>query len=393
MALDIARIQARLSAERFSGWLLYDFDHSNPLALRVLQIPDTRRLKRRWFYFIPATGTPTGVVHRIESHGLDGLPGERIHYDAREALVAALGRLLSGQRRIAMEYSPGAANPYVSKVDAGTVELVRSFDVEVDSSANLVQYFEARWPPEAYPLYREAARRLIEIKDAAFDRVRAALRSGAPMSEQDLMRWVLERMETVGLRPEEPIVAVGPHSGDPHYQTSEGPATSIVPDSVLLLDLWARLHGDPDAVVADFTYMAYTGREIPARLAEIWDITARARDAAVGLIRHRVGCGERIRGWEVDDAAREVVTAAGHAKAFMHRTGHSLGREVHGAGVHADNLEMRDERELIPGIALTVEPGLYLPEFGVRTEVNVLVHEGRIEVHEDPPQSEIERLG
>ncbi len=390
--IDLGEIQRCLRAEGYDGWLLYDFDQINPLATRILKVPAERRCKRRWFYFIPVDGEPVGIVHRIEPDSLAGLPGDRLVYLSYEELRDAVGRVLGGRHRVAMEYSPRAANPYVSRVDGGTIDLVRGAGVEVASSANLVQYFEARWPEAAYPLYREASRRLIAIKAAAFGKIREGLREGTDITEQALCRWIMERMAAEGLVVEEPIVAVGPHTGNPHYQTLAGPRTPISRDQPVLIDLWARLEA-PDATTADFTYMAWTGREPPAHLQRIWKVVCAARDAAVALIRRSSSAGDTLQGWQVDEAARGVIRDAGYGDAFVHRTGHSIGRDTHGAGVHMDNLEMRDERAIIPGVAFSIEPGIYLPEYGVRTEVNVLVRADAVEVHEEPMQAELELLG
>jgi len=389
--IDIAQIQDRIRTEGLDGWLLYDFFGINPLAERIVGVTAGRRLKRRWFYFIPASGEPIGIVHRIEPASLDGLPGTREVYLAYGELRDALKRALSGRKRVAMEYAPEAVNPYVSRVDAGTVDLVRAIGIEVMSSANLIQYFEGRWPEDAYPLYREAARRLIAIKTAAFERVRGMLRDGNALTEQSLCRWIMERMEAEGMVAEEPMVAIGPHTGDPHYETLAAADTPIIRDAPLMIDLWARMDA-PHATTADFTYMAWTGAEPASEFQRIWEVDCAARNAAVGLIRQSFEGGRILQGWEVDDAARAVIRDAGYADAFAHRTGHSLGREVHGAGVHMDNLEMRDEREIIPGVAFTIEPGIYLPEFGVRTEVAVLILADGVEVHEEPMQAELDLL-
>jgi Xaa-Pro aminopeptidase len=382
---DLEAVQERLRIEELDAWLLFDFRRLNPLACEVLHIPPERFITRRWFYLIPAEGEPVGIVPRLEPEALLGLPGKHFTYLRYDELRTLVKETVNGMRRVAMEYAPHGTNPYVSRVDGGTLDLVRAGGVEVVSSADLVQYFQSLWPDEAYPLYRKAAAALIEIKNAAFERVRESLRDDRTITEQALARWIMNQMSQNGLVADEPIVAVGVHTGDPHYHSLGRPEVRIERDQPLMIDLFTRVD-HPDATVADFTYMAWTGPEPDPRFMEIWDVARTARDTAVSTVRATLLAGERLEGWQVDRAARTVVDEAGFGEAFIHRTGHSLGRETHGSGVHADDLEMRDERAVIPGVSFTVEPGIYLPEFGVRTEVNVLVQARQVEVFEEPMQ-------
>jgi Xaa-Pro aminopeptidase len=388
MALPVAEIQRALAAADLDGWLRYDFRNTNDLAVRVLGLdPDAHR-SRRWLYLIPATGEPVGFVHAIESGALDGLPGTRERYLAREEWEAAVGRAVAGRTRIAMEYAPNGRNPYVAKVDAGTVELVRASGVEIVSSADLVQVFASRWPEAAYPLYRRAAKALIGIKDDAFAMVSAALHDGSDVTERSVARFILQRMEAAGLEPVAPIVGFGANAGNPHFETLNAQETVIGRDGPLLIDLFSRVAGEPDAAVADFTFMAWTGSAVSDSFGELWRAVAGARNAAVELVRASVASGERLEGWQIDRAARDVIERAGYGEAFMHRTGHSLGRETHDIGMNVDGLEMMDERAVIPGIAFTIEPGIYLERTGLRSEVNVLVHADEIEVWANPMQAE-----
>jgi len=276
----------------------------------------------------------------------------------------------------------------VGVVDAGTIEFVRSLGPEVASSADLVQRFEAVWPAGAYPLYRRAAEALIGIKDRAFAMVFEALAAGRPVTEQGVAREILRLEEAAGLVPDPPIVGVGAHAADPHHAPLEADDAVIGPEQPLLIDLFARVD-DPVATVADFTYMGFTGASPADAFVAVWESVCRARDAALDRVRTAVEGGDPIMGCEIDAAAREVITGAGYERGIRHRTGHSLGHQTHGAGMHADGLEMKDERHVIPGIAFTIEPGIYLEELGVRTEINVLAHDGAIEVWQDPPQTEL----
>ena len=372
MPLDIPAIQRALRESGLDGWLLYDFHGSNPIATRLSGVDRGAHLTtRRWYYLIPRDGEPRALVHAIERHNLDPLPGRKIIYGRRDQLEAGLTELLQGVTRVAMEYSPGCAIPYVSRVDAGTAEAVRSRGVDIVSSGDLVQAFEAVWTPEQLETHRIASRALYRIKDKAFDAAAAAVRAGTPLTEYQLQQQMVAWFADEGLVSDSaPVVAVGPHAGNPHYLPTEASASVIGPDQLLLLDLWGK-QTQPGAVFADITWVGYTGRVVPAPMAKVFDAAARARDVAVTLVQAAAREGRELRGWEVDRAARTVLVEAGFEAQVLHRTGHSLGESVHGNGAHLDDFETHDDRRLLPGTGFTVEPGVYLEDFGVRTEINV----------------------
>ncbi|HZI79656.1 MAG TPA: M24 family metallopeptidase [Vicinamibacterales bacterium] len=372
MALDVPAIQRALRDSGLDGWLLYDFHGSNPIATRLSGVDRGAHLTtRRWYYLIPRDGEPRALVHAIERHNLDALPGRKIVYGRREQLEAGLTELLKGVTRVAMEYSPDCAIPYVSRVDAGTAEAVRARGVDIVSSGDLVQAFEAVWTPEQLETHRVASEALYRIKDKAFAAAAAGVRAGAPLTEYQLQQQMVAWFAEEGLVSDSaPVVAVGPHAGDPHYLPTEASALVIGPDELLLLDLWGKL-AQPGAVFADITWVGFMGRVVPPRMATVFDAAARARDAAVALVQAAARSGRELRGWEVDRAARAVLVDAGFEAQVLHRTGHSLGESVHGNGAHLDDFETHDDRRLLPGTGFTVEPGVYLDDFGVRTEINV----------------------
>jgi len=393
MALDVAAVQRALGAEGLDGWLLYDFHGSNPIAAKLAGVSGGGHMTtRRWYYLIPAVGEPRAVVHAIERHTLDALPGDKIVYAGRRQLDDALARLLRGLRRIAMEYSPDCAIPYLSRVDAGTAEAIRQRGVEIVSSGDLVQQFEAAWSEAQLASHRAASAALYRIKDRAFAAVAAALAAGTDLTEyalqQQMVGWFAEERL---VSDSAPVVAIGPSSGDPHYQPAAERSRPIVADQVLLVDLWGK-RAEPDAVFADITWVAVTGPTVPAEAARAFQAVVGARDAAAALVEEAARAGRELRGWEVDRAARAVLERAGYADQILHRTGHSLGETVHGNGVHLDDYETHDDRRLLPGTGFTIEPGLYFAGFGVRTEINM--HRGAREaVVTGPRQMEIITLG
>jgi Xaa-Pro dipeptidase len=372
MSLDIGAVQAALRTEGLDGWLLYDFRGSNPLAQRIVGLDTSGHLAtRRWFYLIPAHGTPQALVHKIESRTLAHLPGETARYAGRTELESGLGGMLAGRRRVAMEYSPRCAIPYVSRVDAGTVELVESQGVEVVTSADLIQTFEAVWSAEALRSHRQAAEILYQVKDRAFETIARRLRDGQATCEFDIQSLMAGWLEEAGLTTGgDPIVAAQENAGDPHYQPAAAGSRTIARDNVVLLDLWGKTRAT-GAVFADISWMGFTGPVVPAPVTAAFTAARDARDAAVTLIESAAAAGRPVHGWEADRAAREVLEAAGFGAAILHRTGHSLGEEIHGNGAHLDDYETRDERRLMPGTGFTIEPGLYFDTFGVRTEINV----------------------
>ena len=372
MALDVVAVQERLRKAGLDGWLLYDFHGSNPIAARLAGLTSgTHMTTRRWYYLIPASGQPRGLVHAIERRNLDALPGERVVYSGRQQLDAGLTQLLSGLKKVAMEYSPMCAIPYLSRVDAGTVEMVRARGVEIVSSGDLVQQFEAAWTSEQLATHRAASESLYRIKDRAFAMASDALTRRRSLSEYELQQHMVQWFAEEGLVTDSPpVVAVGGNAGDPHYLPSERQARPIVADQVLLLDLWGKTR-EAGSVFADITWVGVTSPRVPDEAARAFDAVAAARDAAVALVETAVASGRDLHGWEVDDSARRVLEQRGYADRILHRTGHSLGELVHGNGVHMDDYETHDDRRLLPGTGFTVEPGLYFDTFGVRTEINV----------------------
>lgn len=390
--LDIAAVQRALRDDGLDGWLLYDFHGSNPIARRVTGLNDAAKLTtRRWYYLIPVDGPPRALVHAIERDRLDHLPGNKTRYARHGELDAGLRALLRGCRTVAMEFSPGCAIPYVSRVDAGTVDAVRAHGVEVRSSGDLVQRFEAVWDADALGSHEAASSALYAIKDQAFDLVTQRMRSGDPVTEFEVQDAMAGWFEDAGLVSDSrPVVAAQENAGDPHYLPTRDRHRVIGSDEVLLLDLWGKLP-TPRAVYADITWVGYTGTTVPARYADAFTVICEGRDAAVALVQRATRAGGELRGWEVDRAARGLIAAAGFGDRFVHRTGHSLGEEVHGNGVHLDDFETHDERRLLPGTGMTIEPGVYFEDFGLRTEINLHVGHRSATVT-GPLQTEIRTL-
>ena len=392
MRLDIAAVQRALRVDGLDGWLLYDFHGSNPIARRVTGLNDLATLTtRRWYYLIPAVGPPVALVHEIERDRLDHLPGDTTRYAQHGELDAGLRALLSGCATVAMEFSPGCAIPYVSRVDAGTVDAIRAHGVEVRSSGDLVQRFEAVWDATALESHEAASSALYAIKEQAFDLVTQRIRGETPVTEFEVQDAMAGWFEDAGLISDSrPVVAAQENAGDPHYLPTRDRHRVIGPDSVLLLDLWGKLT-TPGAVYADITWVGYTATAVPARYADAFAVICEGRDAAVSLMQRAAREGRELRGWEVDRTTRDRIAAAGFGDRFIHRTGHSLGEEVHGNGVHLDDFETHDDRRLLPGSGVTVEPGVYFEDFGLRTEINV--HVGpRSATVTGPMQTEIRPL-
>jgi Xaa-Pro dipeptidase len=373
--IDVAAVQAALTADGLDGWLLYDFRGLNGIAAQITAIASQggHLATRRWFYLIPANGAPRGLVHAIERDTLAHLPGSTERYAGREQLEAGLRRLLSGARRIAMEYSPECAIPYVARVDAGTVELVRKTGVEVVSSGDLIQRFAAVWDDRAIETHRLASDRLHAVKDQAFEEIRRRISTGSAVTEYDIQQRMVGWFEESGLVSDSPPnVSAAENAGNPHYLPTATAHRSIRSDELVLLDLWAKLD-KPGAVYADITWMGFTGREAPDRQTRAFEAVRAARDAAITLVRRAVAAGQELRGWQVDRAASSVLRGAGYGDQILHRTGHSLGEEVHGTGVNMDDYETHDDRRLLPGTGFTIEPGVYFGDFGVRSEINMIV--------------------
>lgn len=377
MALDVTALQRTLTELGLGGWLLYDFRGQNPTALDALGHTG-HLLTRRWCYLVPAVGTPALLVHAIELRSFPGeVPGQRLSYTSWGEFTETLQGMLAELpgRKVAMEYLPLGTIPYLSRVDAGTVELVRSMGVDVVSSAELVQRFLCRWTPHQVASHVRALRAIDGAKDAAFDQIGVALRQGVEVTETTIQAFLAQELSRAHLTFDHPaIVAVNAHAGDPHYAPQPEKAAPIRKGDLVLIDLWARGNGPAD-VYADITWVAYCGDRPPVRAEQIFRIAAEGRDA--GLASLRAAHRERrvLQGWEVDRVVRDQITERGYGDKFIHRTGHSLGTSVHGDGANLDDLETHDTRELVEGLAFSIEPGIYLPEegLGVRTEIDVVL--------------------
>lgn len=373
--MNLDAIQAAIRDEGLDGWLFFDHHQRDPLAYRVLGLPENLHATRRWYYLIPASGEPLGLVHRIEANNLNSLQGSKQVYSSWETQASGVRNLLLGHRRIAMQYSPLCAIPYVSMVDAGTLELVRSTGVEVVSSANLIQFFEACWSEAQYDSHVLAGKRVDAIRAAAFDKVRDAHRTGSEPTEYEIQQFIMDQFQAHGLVTDHPpIVAVNENASDPHYAPTLSGSRAIRPGDSLLIDLWAKLD-QPNSVFYDITWMGYCGSQPPSALKHVFDIARTARDLAVQAVNRARTEGRRLHGFEVDDVTRNHIRKNHFGDYFVHRTGHSIGVSVHGNGANMDNLETHDDRLIVPNTCFSVEPGIYLPEFGVRTEVNVFVRE------------------
>ena len=387
----VLRIQQAIREQAgLDGWLFYDFRHLDPIAYRVLLLDPSLHVTRRWYYWVPAQGTPVKLQHRIEPHVLDGLPGDARVYVSWRDQQAALGSLLHSAKRVAMQYSPMNAIPYLSRVDAGTIDLVRSLGAEVVTSADLVQQFEAVWDGAQLSSHQVAAEGLRAIVDEAFGFVGTSLAARSSLTEYGLQQYILSRMQARGLvTSSPPIAAVNAHSADPHYGPASQGSAPIRQGDLVLIDLWAKQPG-PGAVYADITWTGFVGATVPTRHQDIFQIVRRARDAAVTFVQGRVRAGEFPYGWEVDDICRQVIQDAGYGQYFVHRTGHSIGEEVHGNGANIDNLETQDARRLLPGTCFSIEPGIYLPEdFGIRSELDVYLSSHDAVVYGQPVHADL----
>jgi Xaa-Pro dipeptidase len=378
--VNLGEIQEALEREELDGWLFFDHHERDPLAYRVLGFRPARHVTRRWYYFIPAKGEPRGLVHRIESHMLDALAGEKIPYSSWLEQVEGIRRLLGGARRVAMQYSPQCAIPYVAMVDAGTVELVRAQGVEVASSAELVQYFEARWDRAALESHLEAGKRVDRVRAEAFRMIGERVRNGGTVQELEVKQFVRDGFAKAGMITDDgPIVGANANAANPHYEPMEGATQPIRSGDFVLLDMWAKLDR-PGSVYYDITWTGYCGAKPPEEMRKVFGIVREARDRAIDRVQRAVRAGQQVRGFEVDDAARGYIASQGYGQFFTHRTGHSIGQEVHGNGANMDNLETHDERRIVPWTCFSIEPGIYLRDFGVRSEVNVFVDEREAQV-------------
>jgi Xaa-Pro aminopeptidase len=389
---DLPAVQAAIREAGCDGWLLYDFRGLNILAQRVAGVGS--KLSRRWFYYVPATGEPRKLVHAIEPAALDHLPGaDKTVYRRWQELEAGVGKLVGGAKRVAMEYSERNANPYIGRVDAGTIELVRSFGTAVVGSGDLIQQFEAVWSDDQIQSHFEAATLCRAAYNVAFGYIAEQIRLRGRVMETAVQARIMAHFEENAMTTySPPIVGVGPHSGDPHFDTSAATDAPIEPGSFVLIDLWAKMRR-PLAVYADYTRVAYVGSPVPEKYTKVFNVVAAARDAGIRTVQEAFAANRVLRGWEVDNATRAVIEKAGYGDFYTHRTGHNIGQEVHGNGAHIDGLETRDDRRIIPRTCFSIEPGIYLPAFGVRSEVDVFIDkDGKVHVTGGEPQTEIHRI-
>lgn len=371
--MRIDEIQQAIRDEGIDGWLFFDHHLRDPLAYRVLQLEPKGIMSRRWYYYVPAEGEPRGLVHRIESTTLDALPGAKVAYAGWEEQKQGLAKLLAGSKRVAMQYSPGCAVPYVAMVDGGTLELVRACGVEIVTSANMIQYFEARWTDEQLESHLEAGRLVDRIRRDAFVMIGDRIRSGSPVNEWDAQQFIRDQFQANGLFTDHgPNVSVNGNASNPHYEPEARSSSPIRAGDAVLIDLWAKLDR-PNAVYYDITWVGFCGDDPPAAYQNIFQVVKEARDRAIFRVQEAVASGQTLYGFQVDDAARSYIREQGFGDYFFHRTGHSIGTDVHGNGANMDNLETHDDRRVIPRTCFSVEPGIYTHEFGVRLEVNVYV--------------------
>lgn len=390
---DLPAVQAAIRENGVDGWLLYDFRGLNVLAKRIVGLAPDAHATRRWFYFIPANGEPRKLVHRIEQGVIDQVPGKPTVYLKWQELEAGVQSLVAGSKKIAMEYTPRNGNPYVSRVDGGTIELVKSFGVQIVSSGDLIQAFEATWDEEQWGMHLEAAKHTRSAYDVAFGFISEQIKAKGFVMETAVQQRIMDHFKEHHLVTDHPpIVGEGPHSGDPHYAPSAATDARIEKGDFVLVDLWAKCD-IPRSVYSDLTRVAFVGDTVPEQYTKIFKIVAAARDAGINRVRQAYAINEPLQGWQVDEATREVIDKAGYGEFFCHRTGHSIGQETHGNGANMDNLETKEERRVMRRTCFSIEPGIYLPEFGVRSEVNVYVDkDGKVHVTGGEPQTEIHKI-
>ncbi len=389
--MNIQEVQEQLKGAGIDGWLLYDFQGMNPIARKLLGIT-AQLITRRWYFWIPKAGEPLAFCHRIEQQAFSPLEVRVETFKSWPEMVSGLKHHLAGSQTIAMEYSPLCAIPYVSRVDAGTIELLKSLEKDVVSSANLVQYFEARWNTQQFQMHLESGHRLMKILSATFDGIREALRARTPISEYWVQQQMLAQYREYGLKTSSPpIVAINQNSANPHYEPSQESSAPLRPGDFLLVDFWAKLD-EKNSVYADYTWVAFLGESIPAAIQAIWEIVKGARDAAIDYVKAHYRNTANLQGWEVDKVTRDYITQRGYGEFFVHRTGHNIGEEDHGNGANMDSLETKDERLLIPNTCFSIEPGIYLKDFGIRSEVNVYLDSEQAVVSGDPIQTEVLKI-
>lgn len=386
---DLEAVQAAIREEELDGWLFYYFHENDPLALSILHLYGGH-FTRRWFYYVPKVGNPIKIVHRIEMNALDSLPGEKRVYLGWKELESVLKSVLEPVQSVAMQYSPLNHIPYVSRVDGGIIDLVRSSNVEVFTSADLVQKFEAVWSDEQLKSHVIAAENLREIVFLAFKMIRDRIKAGKTVNEYEVQQFISSEYERRDMTTSSPcIVAVNEHSGSPHYQPNENSYSEIKENDFVLLDIWAKQKTPHNAVYADITWTGFVGETVPEKYVKIFDIVRGARDAALAFVSQKISERDLVHGYQVDDVSRGYIAERGYGEKFVHRTGHSICTEVHANGANIDNLETKDEREIIAHTGFSIEPGVYLEEFGVRSEIDAYVGEGEVLVFGQPIQTEV----
>ncbi|HEU5404177.1 MAG TPA: Xaa-Pro peptidase family protein [Terriglobales bacterium] len=377
--MNLTAIQAALRERKFDAWLFYDHHHRDPLAYSILGLPEKMHVTRRWYYLIPADGEPVKLNHRVEPKHLESLPGKQLHYGPWPEMHQRLREMLAPYQRVAMQYSPNNNIMYISLVDGGTLELLRSFDVDIASSADLVAQFEATLTAEQIATHFEARDKVDPIMQAAFREIGERVRSGG-WDEYGVQQWLGEAFKRENLVWDDlPIVGVNENAGNPHYSPTPETSKPIRQGDWVLLDMWAKVN-KPGAVYYDITWTGFVGNSPPDKHREIFEIVTGARNVGINTVKDAFTAKRKIMGWEVDAAVRAFIEKTGYGQYFVHRTGHSIGTEVHGNGANMDNLETKDEREIIPNTLFSIEPGIYLPEFGVRAEIDMLVRNGGAEV-------------
>jgi len=377
MKLDA--IQSALRERNIDAWLFYDHHHRDPIAYRVLGLPSGLMVTRRWFYLVPAEGEPVKLVHKIEAGHLDSLPGKKYQYSGWQELFEQLKTVLAKHRDLAMQYSPNNSVFTISLVDGGTIDLLRGLGKNVVSSADLVAQFESTWSEEQIKSHFAARDSIDSIVAESFKEIGRRVRNGGT-KEHEIQQWFVEAFARENIEADDPpIVAVNANAGNPHYEPKASHPVSIREGDLVLLDVWGKKN-TPGAVYYDITWMGFVGAAPSGRMREIFEVVRGARDAGVKTVVEAINAGQRIAGWQVDRATRSYIQKAGYGDYFIHRTGHSIGTDVHSNGANMDDLEIHDERQILANSCFSIEPGIYLPEFGVRSEVNVLVREKSAEV-------------
>lgn len=388
---NLKRVQKILTEMKLDAWLLYDFRFSNELALNMLGITRKSHLTRRFFYFIPKKGNPVKIANAIETFHYDKLPGKLLPYASYESLINNLKKILKGTKRVAMEYSPMNAIPYVSRVDAGTIELIRSMGVEIVSSADLISMYNALWSKKQFDENKSVAFALNNIVYLAFDFIRKKILANKNITEYEVQQFIMNEFRKRNFVTDDPpIVGVNENSANPHYTPTKEKSKKIKNGDFVLIDLWAKPNKE-DGVWADITWVGFVGASVPDKYKKIFNIVAEARDSAFNLVKSRFNSGREVRGYEVDATSRKVIEDAGYGKFFIHRTGHSITTDLHGSGAHIDNFETKDERLILPQTSFSIEPGIYLPgDFGVRSEIDVFVtKEGKVIITGKEKQKEV----